>query len=181
MWVPSSPDSGVSLDMDSREASPRGASSTSTTVSPFLDSIVTRRSPRGSALVGGLDGQLVAATRRRPCRAGQLELLGHLVGLVGHLGAGEGVRQPVVDHRVDGLGVAHAEAEPGVVEQVGRCDMDSMPPARPRQVPARTARSSTPTARMPEAQTLFTVSEETSLGIPALIWAWRDGIWPWPA
>ena len=25
------------------------------------------------------------------------------------------------------------------------------------------------------------VSLETSLGIPALIWAWREGIWPWPA
>ena len=25
------------------------------------------------------------------------------------------------------------------------------------------------------------VSEETSLGMPALIWAWREGIWPWPA
>ena len=34
---------------------------------------------------------------------------------------------------------------------------------------------------MPEAQTLLIVSEETSLGMPALIWAWRDGIWPWPA
>ena len=34
---------------------------------------------------------------------------------------------------------------------------------------------------MPEAQTLFTVSEGTSLGMPALICAWRDGIWPWPA
>ena len=34
---------------------------------------------------------------------------------------------------------------------------------------------------MPEAQTLLMVSEETSFGIPALIWAWRDGIWPCPA
>jgi hypothetical protein len=38
-----------------------------------------------------------------------------------------------------------------------------------------------PAARMPEAQTLLTVSEETSFGIPPLICAWRDGIWPWPA
>ncbi len=36
-------------------------------------------------------------------------------------------------------------------------------------------------ARTPEAHTLLTVSEETSLGMPALIWAWREGIWPWPA
>ena len=31
---------------------------------------------------------------------------------------------------------------------------------------------------MPEAHTLLIVSEETSLGIPALICAWREGIWP---
>ncbi len=34
---------------------------------------------------------------------------------------------------------------------------------------------------MPEAQTLLIVSEGTSLGMPPLIWAWREGIWPWPA
>ena len=34
---------------------------------------------------------------------------------------------------------------------------------------------------MPEAQTLLTVSEGTSFGIPPLIWAWREGIWPCPA
>ena len=41
--------------------------------------------------------------------------------------------------------------------------------------------SAIPTERMPEAQTLLIVSEGTSFGIPPLIWAWRDGIWPWPA
>ena len=35
--------------------------------------------------------------------------------------------------------------------------------------------------RIPDAQTLFTVSEGTSRGIPALICACREGIWPWPA
>ena len=34
---------------------------------------------------------------------------------------------------------------------------------------------------MPEAQTLLTVSEGTSFGMPPLIWAWREGICPWPA
>jgi hypothetical protein len=34
---------------------------------------------------------------------------------------------------------------------------------------------------MLEAHTLLIVSEETSFGMSALIWAWRDGIWPWPA
>src|SRR5689334_8488287 len=60
--------------------------------------------------------------------------------------------------------------------------MDSMPPATPSsRSPARIAASSMPTARTPDAQTLLMVSEETSLGIPALICAWREGIWPWPA
>ena len=37
------------------------------------------------------------------------------------------------------------------------------------------------TARMPDAHTLLTVSEGTSFGMPPLIWACREGIWPWPA
>src|SRR5215212_9330590 len=57
-----------------------------------------------------------------------------------------------------------------------------MPPATPTsRSPARTALSMSATERMPEAQTLLTVSEETSFGIPPLICAWREGIWPWPA
>src|SRR4051794_21107842 len=57
-----------------------------------------------------------------------------------------------------------------------------MPPPTPTSVsPARIALSSRPTARTLEAQTLLIVSEETSLGMPALICAWRDGIWPCPA
>jgi hypothetical protein len=38
-----------------------------------------------------------------------------------------------------------------------------------------------PAERRPDAHTLLTVSEETSFGMPALICAWREGIWPWPA
>ena len=57
-----------------------------------------------------------------------------------------------------------------------------MPPPTPTSTsPARIAASSTPAARTPEAQTLLIVSEETSFGIPALICAWREGIWPAPA
>ncbi len=41
--------------------------------------------------------------------------------------------------------------------------------------------SAMPSERMPEAQTLLIVSEGTSLGMPPLICAWREGIWPWPA
>ncbi len=64
----------------------------------------------------------------------------------------------------------------------GALDMDSMPPATATsRSPARTAWSTMPAARMPDAQTLFTVSDETSLGMPPLICAWREGTWPWPA
>ncbi len=57
-----------------------------------------------------------------------------------------------------------------------------MPPATATsRSPARTAWSTIPAERRLEAQTLFTVSLVTSLGMPALIWAWRLGIWPCPA
>src|SRR5947209_17105251 len=57
-----------------------------------------------------------------------------------------------------------------------------MPPPTPTSTsPARIWVSRIAAARTPDAQTLLTVSEETSLGMPALICAWREGIWPWPA
>src|ERR671914_1174282 len=57
-----------------------------------------------------------------------------------------------------------------------------MPPATATcRSPARTAWSTIPAERSPEAHTLLTVSEGTSLGMPALICAWRLGICPWPA
>ena len=78
------------------------------------------------------------------------------------------------------LHVAHPEAEARASgSRYGACDIDSMPPPTPTSMsPARIAWSSIPTARMPDAQTLLIVSEETSFGIPALICAWRDGICP---
>ena len=52
-----------------------------------------------------------------------------------------------------------------------------MPPPTPTCMsPARIAWSMITEARRPDAQTLLIVSEETSLGIPALICAWREGI-----
>ena len=57
-----------------------------------------------------------------------------------------------------------------------------MPPPTPTLMsPARIAWSMITEARRPDAQTLLIVSEETSLGMPALIWAWREGICPCPA
>src|SRR5437763_181549 len=51
-------------------------------------------------------------------RAGELELGRHLAGLLCHVLAAERVGEAIVDHRVDRLGVAHAEAEAGLLEQV---------------------------------------------------------------
>ena len=137
-----------------------------------------------AALVGGGDRALVRA--QRPAvhvGARHLELVADLGRLVGHVLAAERVREPVVDHRVERLDVAHAEAE---ARAAGACRARwTSTPCRRRRAtstsPARIAWSSTPTARMPEAQTLLIVSEETSFGIPASIWAWREGIWPCPA
>jgi hypothetical protein len=42
-----------------------------------------------------------------------------LVGEATHVGVVEGVPEPVVDHGVDQLGVAHAGPEPGLGDQVG--------------------------------------------------------------
>src|SRR3954453_16361 len=57
-----------------------------------------------------------------------------------------------------------------------------MPPVTATlESPARIEVSARPSERMPEAQTLLMVSEGTSFGIPPLIWAWREGICPWPA
>ncbi len=72
-----------------------------------------------ASLVGGLQRQLVGA--QRPAvhvRPGQLELGGHLARLLGHVLARERVGQPVVDHGVDRLGVAHPEAEASLLEHV---------------------------------------------------------------
>ena len=98
-----------------------------------------------AALVGGGQRALVGAQRPAvDVGAGQLELVADLGGLVEHLLAGERVGQAVVDHRVDRLGVAHAEAEARArAAGRGRLDIDSMPPPTPTSTsPARIALSS---------------------------------------
>ena len=74
-----------------------------------------------AAVVGRLDRALVAAQRPAvEVGAGDLELVADLGRLVEHLAPGERVRQPVVDHRVQRLGVAHAKAEAGLGQHVRR-------------------------------------------------------------
>jgi hypothetical protein len=74
-----------------------------------------------TAFVGRLDRQLMAA--QCPAvhvRPGQLQLGRNLAGLLHHVLAGERVRQPVLDHPVDRLGIAHAVAEARIGQQVRR-------------------------------------------------------------
>ena len=115
--------------------------------------------------------------------AGDLELVADLVGLLAHLLAGEGVGQAVVHHRVERLGVAHAVAE-ARAPSAGRGPATSTPcrrprprRGRPRARPGRRSRR----ARGPRRRPCSRSREETSLGMPPLIWAWRLGIWPCPA
>src|SRR4051794_19132010 len=60
--------------------------------------------------------------------------------------------------------------------------IDSMPPVTTTSTsPARIIESAISTARMDDAQTLFTASAGTSIGSPAAIAACRAGAWPAPA
>jgi hypothetical protein len=77
--------------------------------------------PVRPAVVGGRERALVAAQRPLvEVRAGHLELVADRRRLFEHLLAAERVAQAVLDHRVQGLGVAHAEAAAGAGQQVRR-------------------------------------------------------------
>jgi hypothetical protein len=77
---------------------------------------------RGLGLVLGGDGELVLHV------AGDLPLLGHVLGGLAHVVAVERVPQPVADHRVDEFQVAHLVAL-RAGRGMGAQDMFSCPPA----------------------------------------------------
>ena len=140
--LPTRPGSAASF---SSEVSRRGPSSISTTVSPLRPLTVTDDDLLGqAALVGRLQRELVRAQRPAvEVGAGHLELVADLGGLDEHLLAGERVGEPVVDHRVEHLGVAHAVAE-ARLRAAGRapststpCRRRRRPPCRPRGSPGR--------------------------------------------
>jgi hypothetical protein len=75
---------------------------------------------RQLAVVRRLDRELVRAQRPAvQVGARQLELVADLGRLVEHLATAERVRQAVVDHRIEGLDLAHPEALASAGEQVG--------------------------------------------------------------
>ncbi len=122
VWVAPSPPIAFSFASASSVVPGRGASSTSTVVSPLRPLTVDRDDLVGDpAGLGRLARQRLRADREFVhVGAGDLELVGDLGGLVDHLLAGEGVGEPVVGHRVERLHVAHPEAEARVRQQVGR-------------------------------------------------------------
>ena len=61
-------------------------------------------------------------------------------------------------------------------------DIDSIPPTRTTECsPAAMALAPSMTARIPEPQTLWSVTAPVDFGSPAQMAAWRAGAWPMPA
>ena len=101
----------------------RGASSTSTTVSPLRPLIVTGTisSARRPSSVASIASWCERSAQRSMSARVSSELGGDLARLARPCGLpANGFVQPVVDHRVDRLAVAHPVAEAGLLEQVGR-------------------------------------------------------------
>jgi hypothetical protein len=121
VWEPSLPTSPGSFASASSEESRRGPSSTSTVVSlaafhGHRDDLLGE-----PALVGRLERKFVRAQGPAvELGARHLQLVSDLGRLDEHLLAGERVGEPVVDHRVEHLGVTHAVAEARLGQQVGR-------------------------------------------------------------
>ncbi len=68
------------------------------------------------------------------------------------------------------------------LRRYGAFDIDSIPPATARSYsPARMPLAASITARMPEPQTLWSVTHGTESGMPAPSDAWRAGACPIPA
>ena len=87
-----------------------------------------------------------------------------------------------MDHRVQRLGVAHAVAEARLGQQVGR-PRHRLHAAADADLDVARADRLVEQHRRAQARGAHLVDGLAGdlLGMPALIWAWREGIWPWPA
>ena len=184
MCEPSLRKIGGSLASVSRLVSRRGASSISTTVSPLRPLIVTGTISSGSrpssvALIASSCER--SAQRSMSARVISSSAATSLASWAMCLPENGFVRPSLI---IASIALPSPIRKPNraSLSRYGAFDIDSMPPPTPTsRSPARIAWSSSPVARIPEAQTLLIVSDEISFGIPALTCAWRDGIWPWPA
>ena len=109
-------------------------------------------------------------------------ILGDVLGGDPHVDVLEGVDEPVMDHRVDHLRVAHARAEATARHQVGRprhvlhaAGHDDVRVARPDDL--RRQRDGLQAGAAEHVE----VVAGTSTGSPAPIAAWRAAFWPSPA
>ena len=111
-----------SLASASSDEPRRGASSTSTTVSPFRPVTVTDTISSASrpSSVAAIARSWRAQRPLVEVGARDLQLVADLGRLLEHLLAGERVTQPVLDHRVERLDITHAEALAGTRQQVRR-------------------------------------------------------------
>src|SRR3954449_9285663 len=181
---PWSPLSGLSFASVSSDESRRGPSSTSTTVSPFLPLTVTGtissgRRPSSVALIAS--SWLGSAQRSMSGRVSSSSSATSPASSNICLPL-NGLRRPSLIIASIALASPMRKPKRACLSRYGAWLIDSIPPPTPTsRSPARIAASRMPAARTPEAHTLLTVSEETSFGMPALICAWREGIWPWPA
>src|SRR4051812_15734797 len=181
---PWSPESGLSFDSVSSDVSRRGASSISTTVSPLRPLTVT------GTISSGRRPSSVALIASSWLRSAQRSMSARVISSSSATSPASsniclplnGLRRPSLTIASIALASPMRKPKRACLSRYGAWLIDSIPPPTPTsRSPARIAASRMPAARTPEAHTLLTVSEETSFGIPALICAWREGIWPWPA
>ncbi len=181
MCEPSLEKIGGSFASVSSVVSRRGASSISTTVSPFLPLTVTGTISSGSrpASVASIASWCErTAQRSRSGRVSSSSAATSLASWAMCLPENGFVRPSLI---IESIALPSPMRYPNRASgsRYGACDIDSMPPPTPTsRSPARIAVSIITVARTPEAHTLLIVSEDTSFGIPALICAWREGIWP---
>ena len=172
------------MESTSSEVSRRGASSISTTVSPFLPLIVTgtissASRPSSVALIASWceRSDHLSMSARVSSSSSATSLASCIMCL-----PLKGLVRPSLIIASIALASPIRNPKRASLSRYGDFDIDSMPPPTPTsRSPARIAVSSRHVARIPDAHTLLIVSDGTSLGIPPLICAWRDGIWPWPA
>ena len=153
-------------------------------MSPFFELIVT------GTISSGMRPSSVAAMASSWLRSANLSMSGRVISSSAATSVAssamclplQALTSPSLSMQSSALPSPMRKPKRAFFRRYGAWDMDSMPPATAMsRSPARIAWSTIPAERRPDAQTLLMVSEVVSLGMPALIWAWREGIWPCPA
>ncbi len=165
---------GGSFESVSSVVSRRGASSTSTTVSPLRPLTVTGTISSGrrpSSVAFSASSCERTDQRSMSARVSSSSAATSLASCAMCLPLNGFVRPSWIIASI-ALPSPMRKPKRAPFKRYGAFDIDSMPPPTATSTsPARIAASMMPAARTPEAQTLLIVSEETSFGMPALICA----------